>query len=146
METTPEIQKYLFDLNGYVIVENVLSADEVTALNALIDGYELPPPPENFPRFGSAAGAIRESGPGFLQWGKPFVDLMDHPAVLSVLRFRLGDSFRLERLYGIYMRAGSPAGVLHADYGASAPNSVATRGDYHPFLDHRPTAGFTVAA
>jgi len=31
------VQKYLFDLNGYLILEDVLSADEVERLNTLID-------------------------------------------------------------------------------------------------------------
>jgi hypothetical protein len=31
------VQKYLSDLNGYLILEDVLSADEVERLNTLID-------------------------------------------------------------------------------------------------------------
>ena len=138
--------QYLFDLNGYLVIENVLTEAEVAELNALIDAQELPPPPDNFPRFGSAAGAIRKSGPGFLQWGQPFAGLMDHPAALPILRFRLGECFRLERLYGMYMRQGSPAGRLHADYGAIAPNATSVPGEFYPFRDNRMSAGFMVAA
>ena len=111
------------------MIENVLGSDELAELNAIIDAQELPPPPENFPRFGSAAGAIRKTGPGFLQWGEPFVRLMDHPVLMSMLRMRLGECFRLERLYGIYMRKGWPAGKLHADYGATAPNATSRTRD-----------------
>ncbi|MBJ38981.1 MAG: hypothetical protein CMD83_11040 [Gammaproteobacteria bacterium] len=141
-----ETLQYLFDLNGYVVIENVLGSDEIAALEAGIDAQELEPPNPKFPRFGSAAGAVRATGSGFLQYGQPFVDLMDHEAVLPILRFRLGDFFRLERLYGIYQRQGMDKGVLHADYGASSPNSTAKRGEYYPFLDNRMTGGFCVAA
>ena len=146
MDSVLEEQQYLFDLNGYLVIENVLSPEEVDTLNGLIDTQNLPPPEDKFPRFGSAAGAIRATGAGFLQWGAPFATLLDHPAILPVLRFRLGDCFRLERLYGMYMREGSAAGKLHADYGASAPNASSVPGEFHPFRDNQVSAGFMVAA
>ncbi len=146
MDAQLEEQQYLFDLNGYLVIENVLDTDQVAQLNALIDAQDLAPPPDNFPRFGSAAGAIRKNGPGFLQWGEPFVRLLDHPALLPILRFRLGECFRLERLYGIYMRNGSPAGRLHADYGASAPTSTSVPGEYYPLRDNRMPSGFATGA
>ena len=146
MDALLEEQQYLFDLNGYLVIENVLSAEEVAELNALVDAQDLPPPADNFPRFGSAAGAVRKSGAGFLQWGEPFVRLLDHAALLPILRLRLGECFRLERLYGMYMRKGSPAGRLHADYGAIAPNATSVPGEFYPFRDNRMSAGFAVAA
>ena len=36
-----ELQKYLFDLQGYLVIENVLTADEVSQLNSLIDQQKL---------------------------------------------------------------------------------------------------------
>ncbi|MCY3810461.1 MAG: phytanoyl-CoA dioxygenase family protein [Gammaproteobacteria bacterium] len=146
MDAELEELQYLFDLNGYLVIEDVLSAAEVAELNALIDAQELPAPADNFPRFGSAAGAVRQTGPGFLQWGEPFARLMDHPALLPILRFRLGEAFRLERLYGMYMRKGSPAGRLHADYGASSPNATTGPGEFFAFRDNRMMAGFMVGA
>ena len=38
------VQKYLFELNGYLILEDVLTAGEVARLNSLIDGQGLPEP------------------------------------------------------------------------------------------------------
>ena len=35
--TTPDTQKYLFDLYGYLVIEGVLTAEEVSELNLLID-------------------------------------------------------------------------------------------------------------
>ena len=50
------VQKYLFDLNGYLILEDVLSADEVARLNSLIDEQGLPQPglKTSEARFGSS--------------------------------------------------------------------------------------------
>ncbi|MCY3906188.1 MAG: phytanoyl-CoA dioxygenase family protein [Anaerolineaceae bacterium] len=160
-----ELQKYLFDLQGYLVIEDALGADEVAALNRLIDGQNLPPPDKS-PRFGSAptlgsslirsesivpdsmAPAARSApvGSGFLNWGQPFCDLLDHPAILPVLRQRLGDAFRLDRLYGMTMRKGQGYGRLHADYGATAPDSGVAPGEYFAFRSNQVYEGFVVVA
>lgn len=133
-----EMQQYLFDLQGYLVVEDVLSPEEVATLNALFDQQGLPPPGK-VQRFGSAP-----KGPGFLQWGKPFCELLDHPRIMPILRYRLGDCFRLDRLYGMYMRDGMPRGRLHADYGAMSPTSGSVPGEYFHPRHTELIQGFTV--
>ena len=96
-----ELQQYLFDLNGYLVIENALTPAEVAELNRLIDQQNLPPPDES-PRFGSAPtlgasllkpeSTVPDSmtlerqpkpvGAGFLNWGQAFCDLLDHPAIM----------------------------------------------------------------
>ena len=139
-----EMQQYLFDLQGYLVIENALSPEEVADLNELIDKQELPTA-EKALRFGSAAGGSPE-GPGFLEWGKSFCDLLDHPEIVPILRFKLGDCFRLDRLYGIRMSKGMPRGHLHADYGATAPHSGAKPGERYHFRDNEIPDGFLVVA
>ena len=126
-----EMQQYLFDLNGYLVIEDALTPAEVATLNQLIDEQNLPPPDAS-PRFGSAPtlgsslikvedvpesrmGRNRAApvGSGFLDWGKPFCDLLDHAAIMPLLRLRLGDAFRLDRLYGMYMAKGMSYFSLH---------------------------------
>ena len=159
-----ELQQYLFDLNGYLVVENALSAEEVATLNRLIDEQNLPPPdvsprfgsaptlgssliaPETFPESKTLAGRAAPVGSGFLNWGKPFCDLLDHPAIMPILRLRLGDAFRLDRLYGMYMRKGMSYGALHADYGATAPKSGTKPGEYYAFKTNEIYEGFIVVA
>ena len=34
-----EEEKYLFDINGYIVVRDVLTADEISAANAAIDHH-----------------------------------------------------------------------------------------------------------
>ena len=110
-----EIEKlqYLFDLEGYVVLNDVLSRSEVAELNRLIDEQGLSEPglDTEGARFGS--GGAGPVGPGFLEWGLPFVELLDHPAVMPVLRMILGDAFRIDHLYGIYMRPGTERLQLH---------------------------------
>ena len=91
-----ELQQYLFDLQGYLVIHDVLGAAEMAELNRLIDAQRLPSPRESI-RFGSAAG---KHGPdhGFLNWGEPFCRLLDHEAIMPILRLRLGECFRLDRL------------------------------------------------
>jgi ectoine hydroxylase-related dioxygenase (phytanoyl-CoA dioxygenase family) len=133
-----EMQQYLFDLQGYLVIEDALSPDEVATFNRLLDEQDVPAPGQT-QRFGSAP-----EGSGFLEWGKPFVDLLDHPLIMPILRFRLGDCFRLDRIYGMSMREGMKRGRLHADYGATAPNSGAQSGEYYPFRDNQIYNGFIV--
>jgi ectoine hydroxylase-related dioxygenase (phytanoyl-CoA dioxygenase family) len=133
-----DLYQYLFDLQGYIVVEDVLSRDEVAALNRLIDEQNLPEPGE-IRRFGGAAGGAPE-GPGFLEWGKPFCDLLDHARIMPILRFMLGDCIRLDRIYGMYMREGMAAGQLH---GSNTPYS---QGEYYHVRDGRIHNGFTVVS
>ncbi len=144
MDEATQLEQYLFDLRGYLVLEDVLDRYLVAELNALIDKQELPEPPP-YARFGSAGGSA-PSGPGFLEWGQSFCDLMDHPRVMEVLRMRLGDCFRLDRLFGMYMRKGMKAMMLHSDYGASARFSEAERGRQFPQPDYQALNGFFVAA
>ncbi len=133
-----QLQQYLFDVQGYLVIENVLNAEELAALNGHIDEQQLPTPGK-VQRFGSAP-----DGSGFLQWGKPFCDLLDHPKIMSILQFRLGDCFRLDRIYGMYMEEGMPRGGLHADYGATSPTAKTQPGEYYSFRNNEIHNGFVV--
>jgi len=157
MDLQTELYRYLYDLQGYLVIPDVLSPDQVATLNRLID-ENADPVPENWRelaardrlgmynvwRFGMAGGSY-PSGPGFLAWGQPFVDLMDHPLSMQLLRMQLGDCFRLDRIFGMRMREGHPNGRLHSDYGASQPFSDATPGRYYHQPAHQALHGFGVA-
>ena len=158
MDEAKELRNYLYDLQGYLVIENVLDAGQVAALNAVLD-ERLPPVPADWQerrkteprgpygtyRFGMAGGS-HETNPGFLAWGQPFVDLMDHPLVMDVMRGQLGDCFRLDRIFGMRMRAGMPSGQLHSDYGASEPFTRAEPGRFYPQPAFQALHGFGVAA
>ena len=147
MDGMTELQTYLYDLQGYLVVEDVLSADEVAVLRAAIDERDMSDLPPNH-RFGGAGGSAA-TGPGFLAWGAAFVALMDHPLVMAMMRAQLGDCFRLDRIFGMHMRRGEKGakeGRLHSDYGASQPFSRAEPGRYFTPPGHEALHGFGVAA
>jgi ectoine hydroxylase-related dioxygenase (phytanoyl-CoA dioxygenase family) len=99
-----EEERYLFDLHGYLVVEGVLTAEEVAVLNQAVDEQGLPAPDTSIDsqRFG-----------GFLEWAQPFRDLLDHPRLLPYLTALLGPAPRLDHAYGIVMRAGTEGLHLH---------------------------------
>ena len=133
-----EMMQYLFDLQGYLVIENALSDTEVSELNALLDERGLP---KDGKRFGSAP-----DGAGFLDWGKPFCDLLDHSKIMPALRLRLGDCFRLDRIYGMSMSAGMERGRLHSDYGASSPYAGVPQGERYYSPDWEMIQGFVVVS
>ena len=139
-----EMQQFLFDLQGYLVIEDVLSAAEVGVLKDAIAAQD-PELSEGLSRFGAASGSTATAS-GFLDWGQPFCDLLDHEAILPILRFRLGDCFRLERIYGLHAYAGAPGYPLHADYGVNAPNADSDAAEYFPHRDNRVLNGFVVVA
>lgn len=126
-----EVQKYLFDLWGYLIIEDVLTSGELAELNGLIDAQNLPEPglETSQARFG-----------GFLNWAKPFCDLLDHSRIMPLLKFILGDGFRLDHYYGIYMRQGTESLRLH---GGSTPYDPP---EYYHFRNGAMYNGLTVVS
>ena len=139
-----ELDKYLFDINGYMIIENALERDETTELNRLIDAQNLPEPglATSEARFGSSGSLFDENNlsAGYLDWGAPFNNLLDHPAIMDPLRFILGDGFRIDHYYGIYMKDGTERLRLH---GGNTPFDPP---EYYHFQDGKVFNGLTVVA
>ncbi len=133
-----DMQRYLFDLAGFMVIPNVLDQAGIDELNRLIDAQALPPPREEI-RFGRAPAKVPPSA-GFLEWGKPFCDLLDHPRIMPLLQITLGDWFRLDRLFGINMEAGMDFGKLH---GGNAPYSP---GESYDVRDGEIHNSFTVVS
>ena len=104
---TPE-EKFLFDLEGYLVVRGVLDPARVAELNALAD--------EAFPGEHDESGLRRTSRVS--QWGPDFRDLIDHPRLLPYLVELLGPKFRIDHDYCMFMRRGATAGSIH---GGPAP-------------------------
>lgn len=107
---TPE-ERYLFDLQGYLVIPDALTAEQVTRLNALIDWQivqadVLDKPWVRFDRL--------------LPWGDPLQALIENPRLLPYLEAVLGRDFRLDHDYLHLIRQGTgPIGnELH---GGGAP-------------------------
>jgi len=106
-------QRFLFDLQGYLVVPNVLDTERVARMRATMDAHGVDPPVEkpDAYRFGD-----------FLRWGADFRDLIDQPSILPLLSEILGPKFRLDHAYGMATRPSAT--------GAS-PESAANAGMHH---------------
>lgn len=91
-----DLDRYLIDLKGYLVLKDALLKQEIDDLNHQID-TQLLPPPTTYNRFGTAP-----LGAGFLGWHPSFVSLLDHPSVIDILQFLLGPTIVLDSIYGIY--------------------------------------------
>ncbi|AFY54776.1 protein involved in biosynthesis of mitomycin antibiotics/polyketide fumonisin [Rivularia sp. PCC 7116] len=91
-----ESERYLFDLQGFLVVENVLTDDEILALRKLVDKQVAI---KNQPE----ASKLRFDG--LLSWGKPFLNLIDNPRITPYLSELLG-KFRLDHDYLHIIREG----------------------------------------
>lgn len=99
-----ETERYLFDLNGFLVLRDVLDDETVGRLNDSLDRLGLDELDE----------AGRQSK---LEWlpdfGGPFVDLIDNERILPYLVEFVDERVRLDHSYGIQMVPGSPGLPLH---------------------------------
>lgn len=97
-------EKFIFDLQGYIVVKNVLSQAEVDELNAIAD--------QKMADQEEMSNGLKIPRRVSL-WGKPFQNLFDHPNMIPYLSELLGPQFRADHDYGIFMRQGGRKGGLH---------------------------------
>jgi ectoine hydroxylase-related dioxygenase (phytanoyl-CoA dioxygenase family) len=98
---TPE-EKFLFDLQGYLVIKNVLTPAEVAELNATFDEKLRP-----------VEATTDQVSRQFTRWGPPFQALIDHPKIVPYLVELIDPRFRLDHDFYLVMRAGDPGTHLH---------------------------------
>ena len=108
-----DLERYFFDLYGYLVRHDALSPGEVDAANRAIDDLPLAPP-------GHDLGSQRFTG--FLEGAQIFRDLLDHDAVLEPVLEMCGATARLDHAYGIVMGTGTGGLGLH---GGGTPHDPA---------------------
>lgn len=126
-------ERYLFDLQGYLLVPDALTAEQLADLNAILDrmiAAETGPDMVTH-RF----GRLLPRDPAFRQ-------LIDNPRVTPYLEPILGAGFRLDHDYADVIRSGlGPIGaVLH---GGGTPFTPA---EYYHARDGRIHSGLAVVA
>jgi hypothetical protein len=143
-------QKYLFDLNGYIVIEGLLTPDEVSAANAAIDaraesiktrsdGHTLSggsPALEG----SHSRGGLR----GMLEWPEPeclpFRNALAHPRLVTYLDAILGKGFRVDhQMFLLSMDKGAEGFIFH---GSSGPGFDPNQ--YYIFKNGRFHCGLTV--
>ena len=104
LPTMSEEDKYLFDLQGFLVVRGVLDAETLKTLHASMDVNGIA---------GPEAGDISKSRFGnFLSWGEPWRNLIDHARIMPYLSELLGPKFRLDHAYGMAAKADTDEGHL----------------------------------
>jgi ectoine hydroxylase-related dioxygenase (phytanoyl-CoA dioxygenase family) len=98
-----EEEKFRFDLEGYLVVPGVLTNLECEVLSALCD--------KHWPRKTDDGGFRRTANVS--QWGKPFLDLIDHPKVLPYLVELIGTRLRADHDYSIFTQPNTRGQPLH---------------------------------
>lgn len=126
-------ERYLFDLQGFLAIPNALDAAQLAELNRLWD--------ERIAAETDGDMTTHRWG-NILEWGKPFLDLIDNPRISPYLAALLGDRFRLDHDYADLIRSGKgPIGTrLH---GGGAPFDPS---QYYKFQGDRMYNGLTVVA
>lgn len=122
-------QKFLFDLEGYLVLPGVLSAAECDALSARADAVW--PVQESDGPFRRAEDVTR--------WGPEFLELMDHPKLLPVLIELIGSRLRIDHDYCIFMAPGASGQDIHG-----GPRRIETDHWYY-YSDGIMRNGLTVA-
>lgn len=101
------LDRYTFDLRGYILFEDALNARTTARLRSIIDAQRLPP----------ADGTIERQRFGqngdLFAWDPAFSELIDHPIALAALATLIGPYVRLDHAYGITMRPGTSGLGLH---------------------------------
>jgi Phytanoyl-CoA dioxygenase (PhyH) len=101
--------RYRFDLQGFIVLRGVLDPDEVRrAARAFEWALEETPRQD---RHTKKSGEIRLEN--LLAWGPDVVRLLDHPAVIDVLRDVVDEGFRLDHAYALWHPQGAGQIGLH---------------------------------
>lgn len=136
-------ERYLFDLNGFVIIRNVLTPDEIAAANAAIDRKQsgMIERSEDTPALRNAVkgtsfygnGTGRKDLGGVLEWeledSEVFKSILAHPRLVPLFHGILGKGYRMDHLpFVIAQDQGAEGFALHG--GTIDCNS----GEYNPEL------------
>jgi Phytanoyl-CoA dioxygenase (PhyH) len=100
--TPTELEIYLFDLRGSILLENALSSHEVAALNAIVDEM-LPLDYDDW--YGHVHVPRKKPEQGFdlqqiYEAGEPFEKLIDHPSWLDKVKYFVGGEGTFDYLHG----------------------------------------------
>ncbi len=144
-----DTERFVFDLNGYLVLEGLLTSEEVTAANEAIDRHShllenrrLGLAHTSSVLKGSSGKAGFSQNPlGFERpWCEPFRRMLTHPRIVDVFNEILGPGFRLD--HGpmlIQMVRGTEGHWLHG--GLTFDPSR-----YHRYEHGRIRCGLTVSA
>lgn len=101
-----EEERYLFDLRGYLVVENAIPPETLARMNGWLDAQA-----QNDPKWQGGTGNAHLEN--ILTWGPDFRALLDHPRILPIMQTLCGEKLRLDHDYGIFLQPGHVGLPLH---------------------------------
>ena len=112
-------QKYLFDLHGFIVVEDVLTDDECDLAIEKIKERMKPmsKTPDGYDSNGTwfSTGALLDSG-------DPFIGLIDQAKTTAVLKEIIAPKLRLESAYSFVRTKGCPPFEMHGGHAGGSVN------------------------
>jgi ectoine hydroxylase-related dioxygenase (phytanoyl-CoA dioxygenase family) len=135
-----EDERYLFDLNGYLIIRGVLTPEEIKEANKAIDthAHEMVERGEGALRNAVEGTKFYGQGPGrkdlgrVLEWGEEsrvFKSILAHPRLAPVFHGILGKGYRMDHLPMVLAQdKGSEGFQLHGG------TIDCSSGEYNPYL------------
>lgn len=135
-----EDERYLFDLNGYLVVRGVLKPEEVAEANGAIDkhAHQMIERSNEALRNAVKGTKLYGSGPGrkdlgqVLEWGedsKVFKSILAHPRLVPLFHGILGKGYRMDHLpFVLAQDHGAEGFQLHGG------TIDCTSGEYNPHL------------
>ena len=134
------VQDYLFDLQGYLVLENAISAADLREMNQRIDDHaayvEEPGSTDGDPKKkGRWIGHIEthtyneENGVNFqsiIEGGPVFEKLIDHPAWIDLVKKYIHSSVNGLSIHENFLNVRGPGGYLHIHCGGHVPLSYLT--------------------
>ncbi|MDA0335616.1 MAG: phytanoyl-CoA dioxygenase family protein [bacterium] len=103
-----DIEKYLFDLQGYLVLEGVVPATILQACNIALDRFEQMPVDEYPAPLCPGQDRTPENLyiSNIIEGDDVFLDLMDLPTILDAVETITGGPYRLNHTYTIYRWGG----------------------------------------
>eukprot|EP01050_Picozoa_sp_SAG11_P021204 SAG11_NODE_3725_length_2260_cov_6.142527_1_plen_291_part_00 len=125
-----ETERYAFEVNGYLVIEDMLSDEQLAKMNAAFDavGDELIKirPRDDTGTLSRGAAALEGTqGRGdtgeLMQWPdpwcQPFRELLSHPRTVKIMLDIVGEGFHYSTANGITMDAGAEGHLMHGGGG-----------------------------
>lgn len=141
-------EKYLFDLNGYLVVEDVLTPDELAQANDAVDRHlhEMINRPDSLADDSPTLRGTRTRGElgGMLNWPEPdgpvFRNILTHPRLVPYLNLILGYGFRVDHyMFMLEMQEGTEGFYMHGAGGLDFDPA-----EYYHFKNGKFYSGLTV--
>ena len=127
-----ENERYHFDVNGFLVRKNMLSAQQVQELNEALEHnaqrVRQRDERQRLSRGSSTLSAAHGRGDtgAFMSWPdpwcQPFRKLLSHPPAVRLMLDLIGEGFHYHQANGITMSAGSEGHTLHGGGGRHGRN------------------------